>query len=133
MNNDKSKLYLSVKAETHEGYYDNYVLSYPLTEKEYDDLFMLHTNKYIQAGSFIQELDSQKQAKVESHVNVEVETLNSLGNRLAYLAKQHLRSTNAKIDVVSANQNYEFTVNVKTLPSMRDGMIVDKQELHVAD
>ena len=78
---DTNTLYLSVKAE-HEyaggNYYTNYILSCSLTDKEYADLYMLHQYKYRQASYFIQELDNQKTAKIESAVNVDVQTYNDI-------------------------------------------------------
>lgn len=129
MNNDTSRLYLSTRAETNEGYYANYVLSYPLTEKEYDDLYMLHDRKYIQSGFFIQELDAQKNAKVESHVNVEKDTFNGLESRIQYLCDDYINNEDVYIDVTSANEDAEFTLNVRSFPDIRKGMIFDNQEL----
>ncbi len=133
MNNDESKLYLSVKAETSAGYYGNYVLSYPLTEKEYDDLYMLHNKEYIQSAFFIQELDSQKRATVESHVNVDTKTFTSLQNRISYLSGQYIGNENVKIDVVSANQDCEFTLNVRTVDKSNKEMISNNKELRIME
>lgn len=130
--NDTSKLYLSVKAETSEGYYGNYVLSYPLTEKEYEDFYMLHYNAYIEAAFFVQELDKQKSATVESHVNVDTETFTSLQNRVSYLSGQYISTEKIKIDVVSANADCEFTVNVRTFEYIK-GMISKNRELRVME
>ncbi len=80
-NENKNKLYLSVKAETQhspDNYYANYLLSYNLTDKEYDELYMLHKGSYIQSGFFIQELDNLQDAKVESFTKIDVETYNVL-------------------------------------------------------
>lgn len=129
MNNDTSKLYLSTRAETAAGYYTNYVLSYPLTEQEYDDLYMLHERKYIQSGFFIQELDAQKRATVESHVNVEKDTFSGLEHRIQYLCDDYINNEDVYIDVTSANADAEFTLNVRSFPDIRKNMIIENQEL----
>ena len=79
-NEDTSTLYLSTKVVTDgaDPYYTCYTLSYPLTDKEYDDLVMLHQEKYIQAPYFIQELDNQKTAKVISKASITVEAYDGL-------------------------------------------------------
>ena len=79
-NDDTSTLYLSTKVVTDgaDPYYTCYTLSYPLTDKEYDDLAMLHQEKYIQAPYFIQELDNQKTAKVISKASITVEAYDGL-------------------------------------------------------
>lgn len=129
MNNDTSKLYLSTRAESAEGYYANYVLSYQLTEQEYNDLYMLHEDNYIQSGLFIQELDAQKNAKVESHVNVEKDTFNGLEGRIQYLCDDYIDNEYVYIDVTSANEDAEFTLNVRSAPASRKNMIIENQEL----
>lgn len=129
LNNDTSKLYLSTRAETAAGYYANYVLSYPLTQKEYDDLYMLHERKYIQSGFFIQELDTQKRATVESHVNVEKDTFSGLEHRIQYLCDDYINNEDVYIDVTSANEDAEFTLNVRSAPAIRKNMIIENQEL----
>ena len=129
LNNDTSKLYLSTRAETKEGYYANYVLSYPLTEQEYNDLYMLHEDNYIQSGLFIQELDAQKSAKVESHVNVEKDTFNGLESRIQYLCDDYINNEYVYIDVTSANEDAEFTLNVRSAPASRKNMIIENEEL----
>lgn len=128
-NGDTSKIYVSTLAETDAGYYANYILSYSLTEKEYEDLYMLHDGAYLQAGLFIQELDAQKTAKVESHINVNMRTFVGLEERFQYLCEDYINDKEVLIDVVSANNNAKFTVNVRTMPPIREGMIIDKQEL----
>ncbi len=137
INNDTSRLYLSTAAETSEGYYANYILSYSLTQQEYDDLYMLHEGNYIQAGLFVQELDAQKSAKVESHVNVEKETFSGLESRINYLCTKDYffnnKSTVYHIDVTSANADCEFTLNVRTFPAIRKTMIIENQKLRKAD
>ena len=79
-NDDTSTLYLSTKVVTDgaDPYYTCYTLSYPLTDKEYDDLVMLHQEKYIQAPYFIQELDNQKTAEVISKASITVEAYDGL-------------------------------------------------------
>ena len=129
INNDTSMLYLSTLAETSEGYYANYILSYSLTQQEYDDLYMLHEGNYIQAGLFVQELDAQKNAKVESHVNVEKETFSGLENRIRYLCDDYINTDDVYIDVTSANADAEFTLNVRSLPLSTKYMIIEKQTL----
>lgn len=131
---DTSKLYLSVKAETSAGYYGNYVLSYPLTEKEYEDFYMLHDEQYIQSGFFVQELDKQKRATVESHVNVDTKTFTSLQNRISYLCgDKYIGNENIKIDVVSANADCKFTLNVRTVDRSNKEMISKNKELRVME
>lgn len=79
-NDYTSTLYLSTKVVTDgaDPYYTCYTLSYPLTDKEYDDLAMLHQEKYIQAPYFIQELDNQKTAEVISKASITVEAYDGL-------------------------------------------------------
>ena len=122
-------MYLSTRAESAEGHYANFVLSYQLTEQEYNDLYMLHEDNYIQSGLFIQELDAQKNAKVESHVNVEKDTFNGLEGRIQYLCDDYIDNEYVYIDVTSANEDAEFTLNVRSAPASRKNMIIENQEL----
>ncbi len=78
---DTNTLYVSVKAENEYAggnYYTNYILSYPLTHQEYSELYMLHDERYVQAPLFIQELDNEKIAKVESQTNIDTESFKKL-------------------------------------------------------
>lgn len=77
---DTNTLYLSTKVGTDgaDPYYTCYTLKYTLTDQEYDDLVMLHKGKYIQAPYFIQELDNQKTATVESKASITVEAYDAL-------------------------------------------------------
>ena len=129
MNEDTSKLYLSVLAETTAGYYANYILSYPLTQQEYEDLYMLHDGSYLQAGLFIQELDAQKTAKVESHINVELDTFNGLENIFRYDCENYIQNKYVLIDFIKVGDGAKFTVNVRTMPPSNKKMIIDNQEL----
>ncbi len=79
-NDYTNTLYLSTRVETNgaDPYYTCYTLRYSLTDDEYDDLVMLHQGKYIQAPYFIQELDNQKTARVESKASITVEAYDGL-------------------------------------------------------
>ena len=129
---DTSKLYLSVKAETSAGYYGNYVLSYPLTEKEYEDFYMLHDEMYIEAAFFVQELDKQKRATVESHVNVDTKTLEDLEYVVGLYCDDYIYNKNVKIDFISTDQERKFVLNVRTVDKSNKEMISKNKELHTA-
>lgn len=81
---DKSKLYcnLIVENTAEENYNTNYVLSYDLTEKEYNDLEMLYNGNYIQASLFFQELDHSKTAKILSSKNIVKESYDAIVKRM---------------------------------------------------
>lgn len=133
MHGDTTRLYISTQPESPAGYYGNYILSYPLTQQEYEDLYMLHREEYIQAGLFIQELDAQKRATVESHIDVEKETFEGIENGFKGLAEEHAEMQNATIDVIHINPNdLEFTVNVRERHTDFDPMI-HSSELYTVD
>ena len=134
--NDKSRLYLSVKAENEYAgakYYTNYILSYPLTEKEYDDLYMLHWRGYRQASYFIQELDNQKTAKIESSINVEVDTyerLVSYVNKSKTVTEVYPKYTSVILDVIDVDvPNLYMSVNIRSNNSNQIGEMIHKTEL----
>ena len=121
-NDDTSTLYLSTKVVTDgaDPYYTCYTLSYPLTDKEYDDLVMLHQEKYIQAPYFIQELDNQKTAKVISKASITVEAYDEL---LQAFIDNEMYSTEVfglndiEMDFLDFNVNDNtFEVNLRTWP-----------------
>lgn len=130
---DTTKLYLSTQPESRAGYYSNYILSYPLTEEEYEDLYMLHNEEYIQAGLFIQELDNQKRATVESHIDVEKATFEGIESAFKNASEELIDMQNATIDVIHINPNdLEFTVNVRERQTDFDPMI-HSSELYMID
>ena len=121
-NDDTSTLYLSTKVVTDgaDPYYTCYTLSYPLTDKEYDDLVMLHQEKYIQAPYFIQELDNQKTAKVISKASITVEAYDGLTK--SFIDRNNFSTDvygtdNLEMDFLnfSVNDN-TFEVNLRTIP-----------------
>lgn len=121
-NDDTSTLYLSTKVVTDgaDPYYTCYTLSYPLTDKEYDDLAMLHQEKYIQAPYFIQELDNQKTAKVISKASITVEAYDGLLQSFIDDKNYSTRvfgTDNLEMDFLnfSVNDN-TFEVNLRTWP-----------------
>lgn len=121
-NEDTSTLYLSTKVVTDgaDPYYTCYTLSYPLTDKEYDDLVMLHQEKYIQAPYFIQELDNQKTAKVISKASITVEAYDGLLQSFIDDKNYSTRvfgTDNLEMDFLnfSVNDN-TFEVNLRTWP-----------------
>lgn len=121
-NDDTSTLYLSTKVVTDgaDPYYTCYTLSYPLTDKEYDDLVMLHQEKYIQAPYFIQELDNQKTAKVISKASITVEAYDGLLQSFIDDKNYSTRvfgTDNLEMDFLnfSVNDN-TFEVNLRTWP-----------------
>lgn len=121
-NEDTSTLYLSTKVVTDgaDPYYTCYTLSYPLTDKEYDDLVMLHQEKYIQAPYFIQELDNQKTAEVISKASITVEAYDDLLHTFTE-NKNYSTSVFGTADLemdfldFSVNDN-TFEVNLRTWP-----------------
>ena len=122
-NDDTSTLYLSTKVVTDgaDPYYTCYTLSYPLTDKEYDDLAMLHQEKYIQAPYFIQELDNQKTAKVISKASITVEAYDDL---LQTFINNHHYSTEVfntediEMDFLDFSvDDQTFEVNLRTSPN----------------
>lgn len=133
MDGDTTRLYISTQPESPAGYYGNYILSYPLTQQEYEDLYMLHREEYIQAGLFIQELDAQKRATVESHIDVEKETFEGIENGFKKTAERRVDMQNATIDVIHINpEDLEFTVNVRERHTDFDPMI-HSSELYTVD
>ena len=121
-NNDTNTLYLSTRVETNgaDPYYTCYTLSYSLTDDEYDDLVMLHEGKYIQAPYFIQELDNQKTARVESKASITVEAYDDLlqtftGNQ--NYSTSVFGTDDLEMDFLdfSVNNN-TFEVNLRTRP-----------------
>lgn len=132
MDGDTTRLYISTHPESPAGYYGNYILSYPLTQQEYEDLYMLHREEYIQAGLFIQELDAQKRATVESHINVEIETYEGMETKMKRYAQEYTGLGDATIDVVYANEESEFTLHVRMKQSGGGGMI-SQTGLYIAE
>ncbi len=124
LNGDTSTLYLTTRVETKAStpYYTCYILKYDLTEQEYDDLYMLHKNDYIQAGLFIQELDAQKTAKLESKTNITVSGYEAM---VAVREKndEELFDTLIKIDIVQIINDREIIANVR-------GSTGEKKMLH---
>ena len=121
-NDDTSTLYLSTKVVTDgaDPYYTCYTLSYPLTDKEYDDLVMLHQEKYIQAPYFIQELDNQKTAKVISKASITVEAYDGILNYLVGFAQMTSAFGTDKLDLDFIDfsvDNQTFEVNLRTTPN----------------
>lgn len=120
-NDDTSTLYLSTKVVTDgaDPYYTCYTLSYPLTDKEYDDLAMLHQEKYIQAPYFIQELDNQKTAKVISKASITVEAYDELKNSLSTFTPVFNTFTTSDLDMdfLTFDINAQtFEVNLRNSP-----------------
>ena len=118
-NDDTSTLYLSTKVVTDgaDPYYTCYTLSYPLTDKEYDDLVMLHQEKYIQAPYFIQELDNQKTAEVISKASITVEAYDGILNYLVGFAQMTSAFGTDKLDLDFIDfsvDNQTFEVNLRT-------------------
>lgn len=107
--NDTSKLYISVRVENKNGsknYYTNYVLKYSLTKQEYNDLYMLYENNYVQAPLFIQELSKQKTATVESKVNITTSGYQKIVNKImsADIVTKNVFGTNdLDIDLIYAS------------------------------
>ncbi len=132
MDGDTTRLYISTHPESPAGYYGNYILSYPLTQQEYEDLYMLHREEYIQAGLFIQELDAQKRATVESHINVEIETYEGMETKIKRYAQEYTGLRYATIDVVYANEESEFTLHVRMKQS-GGGDILSQTGLYIAE
>lgn len=114
---DTNTLYLSTRVENSAStpYYTCYVLKYNLTDKEYDDLYMLHNKKYIQSGFFIQELDSQKNPTVLSKANITVGSYDKLvdtrKNDTNYF------NTTPTIDLIKVTSDTEITVVVRDTPN----------------
>lgn len=121
-NDNTNTLYLSTRVETNgaDPYYTCYTLRYSLTDEEYDDLVMLHEGKYIQAPYFIQELDNQKTAHVESKASITVEAYDGLlqsfidnemySNEVFGLNDIEMDFLNFSVD------NNTFEVNLRTRP-----------------
>lgn len=121
-NDDTSTLYLSTKVVTDgaDPYYTCYTLSYPLTDKEYDDLVMLHQDKYIQAPYFIQELDNQKTAKVISKASITVEAFDELEQSLINnknFSTSVFGTDNITLEFLNFSiTNNTFDINVRETP-----------------
>lgn len=120
-NDDTSTLYLSTKVVTDgaDPYYTCYTLSYPLTDKEYDDLAMLHQEKYIQAPYFIQELDNQKTAKVISKASITVEAYDGLTKSFSddSVISNTFNNNQIEMDFLNFSVNDQtFEVNLRTRP-----------------
>lgn len=121
-NDDTSTLYLSTKVVTDgaDPYYTCYTLSYPLTDKEYDDLVMLHEGKYIQAPYFIQELDNQKTAEVISKASITVEVFDELEQSLINnknFSTSVFGTDNITLEFLNFSiTNNTFDINVRETP-----------------
>ena len=121
-NDDTSTLYLSTKVVTDgaDPYYTCYTLSYPLTDKEYDDLVMLHQEKYIQAPYFIQELDNQKTAEVISKASITVEVFDELEQSLINnknFSTSVFGTDNITLEFLNFSiTNNTFDINVRETP-----------------
>lgn len=120
-NEDTSTLYLSTKVVTDgaDPYYTCYTLSYPLTDKEYDDLVMLHQEKYIQAPYFIQELDNQKTAEVISKASITVEAYDGLTKSFSddSVISNTFNNNQIEMDFLNFSVNDQtFEVNLRTRP-----------------
>lgn len=121
-NNDTNTLYLSTRVETNgaDPYYTCYTLRYSLTDDEYDDLVMLHEGKYIQAPYFIQELDNQKTAHVESKASITVEVYDELEQSL--INNKNFSSSVFGTDKITLDflnfsvKNNTFDINVRETP-----------------
>lgn len=71
-NNPKELIISTMVNDSYNGnpYYTCYTLTYSLTDKELNDLNMLHKDRYIQAPLFIQELTYQKQPITTSKAKI---------------------------------------------------------------
>ena len=138
-NDDTNTLYLSTRVETDgaDPYYTCYTLRYSLTDEEYDDLVMLHEGKYIQAPYFIQELDNQKTAHVESKASITVEAYDGLKNSLSTYTpiSNAFTTSDLDMDFLTFDINTQtFEVNLRNSPDRGNNtsnmsMIVTNAEL----
>ena len=138
-NDDTNTLYLSTRVETNgaDPYYTCYTLRYSLTDEEYDDLVMLHEGKYIQAPYFIQELDNQKSAHVESKASITVEAYDGILNYLTGFPQMTSSFGTEKLDLDFVDFSVDdqtFEVNLRTTPDRGNNtstmvMIVPNAEL----
>ena len=133
--NDTSKLYISVRVENKNGsknYYTNYVLKYGLTKQEYNDLYMLYENNYVQAPLFIQELSKQKTATVESKVNITTSGYQKIVDRYHnydVLSSDVFGTKDLEFDIVYANQEENaLNLAIRTAPGYKN-MIVNNAQI----
>lgn len=77
---DRNNLYVTTRVEGQGSvpYYSCFLLKYSLTDKEYDELYMLHDGNCIQAPFFVQELAEQKTATVEHSTKITVQAYEEL-------------------------------------------------------
>lgn len=124
-NDNKNELYVTVRVENKNNlgnYYTNYVLSYNLTEKEYNDLYMLHKGRYREASYFIQELSKVKIPTVKSSVNIDIETYDNLdmGFSNSTFLKENFDNNHLDLDIIKVSDKNNFTMALRTTPSYKD-------------
>lgn len=104
---DKTKLYVSVKVENPGHSLTNYLLTYILTEQEYKEYRMLHKGRYIQTPFYIQELDNQKTANLLSTISINKQCYETLFECISKMYYKEFKISPIEIDLsdlISANQ-----------------------------
>lgn len=137
-NDNKNNINISVKVEnshSKENYYTNYILNYTLTEKEYNDLYMLYNGNYAQIPLFIQELSKQKSATVKSSVNVSKSSYNKLLTEINNYYTEPLNTNQAEIDLLDVcydRYNQSISLAIRSFPGY-DNTIVSNAQLRLLE
>ena len=107
---EPNNLYIATKVEEtgfEQPFYACYTLKYTLTNEEVNDLNYIHESQAIQAPFFILELSYQKEATVESEVNIFIETYDAMIDDFSeYYSDQHeaaLNTTDIAMDLNNIN------------------------------
>ena len=78
-NGDTNTLYVTTRVEGvgSTPYYKCITASYSLTDREYDDLYAMHSSYYLQGALFIQELSYAKEATIIYNANIAKDSYNN--------------------------------------------------------
>ena len=108
--NDTTTLYLSVKVENSNNSITNYMLTYPLTEQEFEEYKMLHKDRYIQSPYYIQELDNQKTANIVSAISINKQSYENLNEVIMDAYHRLFDVSTIEIDLTDFVSATDFTV-----------------------
>lgn len=132
-NDNKNNINISVKVEnshSKENYYTNYILSYTLSEKEYNDLYMLYNGNYAQIPLFIQELSKQKSAIVKSSVKVSKSSYNKLLTEINNYYTEPLNTNQAEIDLLDVcydANDQSINIAVRSTPGYGNNVVTNAE------
>ena len=129
--NDTNTLRLATHVENENpngNYYTHYILEYKLSDKEYEDLYMLFDGEYIQAPLFIQEIANSKTAKIISAYNFDKSLVNKMSKYVYIGLKDQFVTAFDQIpyDLVDVRDANHITIAVRDAINNKNDQIILK-------